>query len=84
MAEDAAAEDVEESTTAVATNNREDPEPVVRGVINDISVFERGDRGKEGVCVVVALGKEHRLGRWEKVAGKNGAMVFEVARHGKL
>ncbi len=42
-----------------------------------MDVFERG---KDGLCVVVALGKEHRLGRWKKVQGKNGAMVFEVPR----
>lgn len=55
--------------------------PLARGVINDISVFERGDRGKDGICIVAALGKEHRLGRWTKVkGGKNGAVVFEVPR----
>ena len=52
----------------------------VRGVVNDISVFERGERGKDGACVVVALGKEHRMGRWKKVQGKNGAVVFEVPK----
>jgi ribosomal RNA-processing protein 9 len=57
---------------------------VVRGVINDISVFERGDRGKDGLCVVAALGKDHRLGKWKKVqGGRNGAVVFEVPRLGK-
>jgi ribosomal RNA-processing protein 9 len=59
--------------------------PVARGVINDISVFERGERGKDGVCIVVALGKEHRLGRWAGVrGGKNGAVVFEVPRVGRV
>lgn len=54
---------------------------LVKGVVNDISVFERGDRGKDGLCVAIALGKEHRLGRWKKMAGgRNGAMVFEVPR----
>lgn len=53
---------------------------MVRGVVNDISVFERGDRGKDGVCVVVAVGKEHRMGRWKKVPGKNGAVIFEVPK----
>lgn len=54
---------------------------LVKGVINDISTFERGDRGKDGLCVVIALGKEHRLGRWKKLqGGRNGAMVFEVPR----
>ena len=55
-------------------------QPVVRGVINGMSVFERGDRGKDGVCIVAAVGTEHRLGRWKKMKGKNGAVVFEVGR----
>ncbi|ROW08826.1 hypothetical protein VMCG_02743 [Cytospora schulzeri] len=54
---------------------------LVKGVVNDISTFERGERGKDGLCVVIALGKEHRLGRWKKLqGGRNGAMVFEVPR----
>jgi len=53
----------------------------IRGVVNDIAVFERGDRGKDGLCVVVAVGKEHRLGRWMTVPkARNGAVVFEVPR----
>jgi len=55
-------------------------QPVVRGVINDLSVFERGERGKDGICIVAAVGTEHRLGRWKKMKGKNGAVVFEVGR----
>jgi ribosomal RNA-processing protein 9 len=56
----------------------------VKGVINDLAVFERGDRGKDGVCVIVAVGVEHRLGRWQKqVDGKNGSVVFEIPRHKK-
>lgn len=51
-----------------------------RGVINDLAIFERGERGKDGIAVVVALGKEHRLGRWTQVKGKNGAVVFEMPR----
>lgn len=53
----------------------------IRGVINDIAVFERGDRGKDGVCVVAAIGQEHRLGRWKTVAGaRNGGIVFEIPK----
>lgn len=52
----------------------------VRGVVNDIGLFERGERGKEGLCVVIATGTEHRLGSWKRMAGKNGAVVFEVPR----
>lgn len=50
----------------------------VRGVINDLGVFERGERGKQGVCVVAGVGTEHRLGRWQLFEGKNNAVVFEV------
>lgn len=54
---------------------------LVKGIVNDISTFERGERGKDGLCVVIALGKEHRLGRWKKLtSGRNGAMVFEVPK----
>ncbi|KAI9818130.1 MAG: pre-rRNA processing protein [Pycnora praestabilis] len=56
---------------------------MVRGVVNDISIFERDDKGKAGVCIVAALGKEHRLGRWLKTRGKNGAVFFEVVRRSR-
>lgn len=52
----------------------------IRGVINDIAVFERGDRGKDGVCIVCAVGKEHRFGRWIQKTGKNCSVVLEVPR----
>lgn len=52
----------------------------VRGIINDLSVFERGDRGKDGLCIVAALGTEHRLGRWQKGYGSNRPVVFEVPK----
>jgi ribosomal RNA-processing protein 9 len=53
---------------------------LVPGVINDLSIFERGDKGKDGLCVVAAVGKEHRLGRYKTYKGKNGAVVLEVKR----
>ena len=53
------------------------------GIINDLSVFERGDRVKDGLCVVAAMGTEHRLGRWKKVCGSNRPVVFEVPRIAK-
>lgn len=56
----------------------EEEEQLIKGVINDISVFERGDRGKDGLCIIAAVGREHRLGRWKKMKGKNGAVVLEV------
>lgn len=54
----------------------------VRGVVNDLGVFERGDRGRERVCVVAGLGTEHRFGKWTRFGGKNSAVVFEVSRLG--
>ena len=54
---------------------------MIKGVINDISVFERGDRGVDGLCIVAAVSKEHRLGRWRmaKKARCEG-IVFEVSK----
>ncbi|KAJ5938725.1 hypothetical protein N7466_001859 [Penicillium verhagenii] len=78
-------------------------EPLIKGVINDIAVFERRPDSDQpesqvskskastqprGLCIVAAVGKEHRLGRWKCYAtnyekstqsdGRNGAIVFEV------
>lgn len=58
----------------------EEQKKSVRGVVNDLAVFEKGERGKDGVCIVAAVGTEHRLGRWLKVKGKNCAVVFDVPR----
>lgn len=58
-----------------------EPEPSLHGIVNDIAIHERGERGGEGICVVVALGRSHRLGKWQKLddwRGQNGAVVFEV------
>ncbi|KJZ80437.1 hypothetical protein HIM_00287 [Hirsutella minnesotensis 3608] len=53
----------------------------IPGIINDIAVFERGERGKDGLCVVAAVAQEHRLGRWRVCKGvRNGGVVFEVPR----
>ncbi|KAK4697987.1 ribosomal RNA-processing protein 9, partial [Lecanoromycetidae sp. Uapishka_2] len=61
-------------------NENDRGELSVRGFVNDLSVFERGDRGKEGMCIVAAVGTEHRLGRWKTIEGKNGTVVFEVPK----
>ncbi|KAL6856447.1 WD40-repeat-containing domain protein [Trichoderma novae-zelandiae] len=59
----------------------------VHGVINDIAVFERGERGQDGVCIVAAVAKDHRLGRWTVSKGKgvrNGGVVFEIPKISKI
>ncbi|KAH9860331.1 hypothetical protein J1614_011661 [Plenodomus biglobosus] len=53
---------------------------LIRGIVNGLSVQERGDRGKEGLCIVAAVGKEPRLARWMAGKVKNGLYVFEVPR----
>ncbi|KAJ4337889.1 pre-rRNA processing protein [Ascochyta clinopodiicola] len=53
---------------------------LIRGIVNGLSVQERGDRGKEGLCVVAAVGKEPRLARWMSGKAKNGIYVCEVPR----
>ncbi|TLD21487.1 hypothetical protein PspLS_08882 [Pyricularia sp. CBS 133598] len=64
-----------------ATNDNSSHSKFIKGIVNDISVFERGDRGKDGICIVAAVGKEHRLGRWKRIkGGQNGAFVFEVPK----
>ncbi|KAJ9645103.1 pre-rRNA processing protein [Coniosporium tulheliwenetii] len=63
-----------------AADSNAPEEKVAKGVINDLAVFERGERGADGLCVVAAVGKEHRLGNWRKWKGKNGGVVFEVKR----
>ncbi|KAF9884165.1 pre-rRNA processing protein [Aspergillus nanangensis] len=87
---------------------KDEGEPLVKGVINHIAVFERrADTVKpgqslsesksksktpeseaRGLCIVAAVGKEHRLARWKCFSnnfyegatseGRNGAVVFEV------
>ncbi|PWW75776.1 WD40 repeat-like protein [Tuber magnatum] len=52
----------------------------VRGVVNGISIVERGEKGKEALAVCVGTGKELRLGKWLKVDGRNGGYVIEVNR----
>lgn len=101
LASDTAAESPEQKFG----NNKDEPEPLIKGVVNDIAVFERrpdtsnpvesksklkktSESEPRGLCVVAAIGKEHRLGRWKCFAnnyhdgptseGKNGAIVFEV------
>ncbi|KAK2067904.1 hypothetical protein P8C59_001603 [Phyllachora maydis] len=78
----------EAGKTPVATNgergmvNPESRQPPILGIINDIAMFERGERpGQDGLCVVVGSGREIRLGRWKVMKGaKGGAFVFEVPR----
>ena len=54
---------------------------LVRGIVNDIAMFERGERGRDGLCVVAVTGKEMRLGRWKNIKeGRCGAVIFEVPK----
>ncbi|KAI9658856.1 MAG: pre-rRNA processing protein [Alyxoria varia] len=57
----------------------EDPARI-KGSINDLAVFERGQRGSQGACVIAAVGTHPRNGRWMEIKGKNGAFVFEIPK----
>lgn len=57
-----------------------DSTSLMRGIVNGLSVQERGDRGKDGLCVVAAIGKEPRLARWMTGKAPNSVHVFEVSR----
>ncbi|KAL4878513.1 WD40-repeat-containing domain protein [Aspergillus karnatakaensis] len=119
LAPDTPSKQLEQSLASADPSHRhslvspqEEAEPLVKGVVNGISVFERraetakpGQVPSEhkskskstsdststdarGLCIAVAVGKEHRLGRWKGYAnnyhkgtaadGRNGAMIFEV------
>ncbi|CAI6341600.1 unnamed protein product [Periconia digitata] len=73
---------LENDEDGMANGNGHDGENgvLIRGIVNGLSVQERGDRGQDGLCVVAAVGKEPRLGRW--MAGKvpNGIYIFEISK----
>jgi len=59
----------------------------LKGVINDIAVFERGEKARDGICVIAALSTEHRFGRWtlgNRNKGRNGGVVYEIKRSSPL
>ncbi|KAL2197490.1 WD40-repeat-containing domain protein [Corynascus similis CBS 632.67] len=72
------------TTTPSGTHGTGEEKPnrdLIRGIINDIAMFERGDRGRDGLCIVVVTGKELRLGRWKNMKeGRCGAVIFEVPK----
>ena len=70
-----------QSTNGDAPQHQGPESRAIHGIVNDIALFERGDRGKDGLCVVAAVGKEHRLGRWKSSKKvRNGGVVFEIPR----
>lgn len=74
--------DNESVKDAPSSNGTAESRRPIPGLINDIAVFERGDRGKDGLCVVAAVAQEHRFGRWKVFKGgvRNGGVVFEISR----
>ncbi|GAB1737671.1 hypothetical protein NU219Hw_g2085t1 [Hortaea werneckii] len=51
------------------------------GVINDLAIVDRGERGKDGVLIAAVVGSEHRLGRWSSMEEvKSRLVLFEVPR----
>lgn len=57
----------------------------INGIINDLAIVDRGDRGKDGLLIAAAVGKEHRLGRWKEVEdAKCQIVLFHVPKRGLL
>ena len=54
----------------------------IRGVVNDLCMFERGHGKQDGIGVLVAVGREHRLGRWKHDAQwRNEALIYELLKY---
>jgi ribosomal RNA-processing protein 9 len=53
---------------------------LAKGVVNDLDVMDKDERGKSGCFVLAAISKEHKLGRWDTFDGKNCAVLFNVPR----
>ena len=66
-----------EPAGVVGADTRERP---VRGVVNGISIIERGEKGNERLVICVGTGRELRMGQWLKIEGRNGGYVLEVER----
>ncbi|KAF2280811.1 WD40 repeat-like protein [Westerdykella ornata] len=64
-------------STAKVSDRRAGPVP---GIVNGLTVCERGNRGKDGVCIVAAVAEVPRLGRWMRKDVHNGIAVLEVPR----
>ncbi|KAM0690310.1 hypothetical protein Q7P36_009077 [Cladosporium allicinum] len=82
----AALEDAGISSSSLSTDamqaitNGAQSSGLVRGVVNDLDVMDKDERGKTGCYVLAAVSKEHKLGRWESFDGKNCAVLFNVPR----
>ncbi|USP79684.1 hypothetical protein yc1106_06958 [Curvularia clavata] len=71
---------LDDDEDAAMNGDSENGTILIRGIVNGLSIQERGDRGKDGLCIVAAVGKEPRLARWMSGKVKNGIYVFEVPR----
>ncbi|KAF1980899.1 WD40 repeat-like protein [Aulographum hederae CBS 113979] len=64
----------------VETDGAKNMRPHV-GIINDLSIYEKGDRGKDGVVIVAGVARELRLGKWKVVKNaRQGCVMWEVKR----
>lgn len=70
----------EEADDADPDAQSSDNAGLMRGIVNGLCVQERGERGKDGLCVVAAVAKEPRLARWMSGKAPNSLHIFEVSR----
>jgi ribosomal RNA-processing protein 9 len=71
---------VDEGSVEVTKNDANEHRRL-QGFVNDLSIIETGDRGKETVLLAAACGKQHRLGKWKNIDdGKNNVVLFQIPR----
>ena len=75
--------DRSDATSEAIDGNAGEKELGAKGFVNDLKVFERGERGQESLCVIAAFSSEHRLGRWSAgkgSGGSGGVLMWEIPR----
>ena len=66
------------STNAVDMRPKGLRSNIVKGVINDLSIYDAAEKGDERLYVFAGVGREQRLGRWIKMSGKPGLALFTI------
>jgi ribosomal RNA-processing protein 9 len=71
----------EEPVNGNGVNGHHEQIRPLRGVVNGIGLYDRGDRGKDGLCVVAVVSKTHRLGRYTPYKkARDEGVLFNVDR----
>lgn len=69
-----------EAISEVIDGNAGERDLGAKAFVNDLKVFERGERGLESLCVIAAFSSEQRLGRWKAGKVSGGVLMWEIPR----